>query len=463
MIMEKLLDKVLKKVKPQKGDQEELGKVAEKLLEKAGEIIEDAGLDVAPKLVGSAARGTWLKGEKDIDIFLLFPERSPKNQLEEDGLKLAQKIVEGEGTEQFAEHPYLTANIEGFDVDIVPCYDIKDPSKLRSAVDRSPHHQEYVKGQLTPELADQVLLLKGFLKGIGVYGAELRIHGFSGYLAELLIIRFESFQNLVQNAKEWEEGQIIDFTQEYSAPEDAYRMFPDQPLIVIDPVDPSRNVAASVSEKNFATFARACEGFNRDPNEKFFFSKPLDISKKKIREVMKKRGTKIFTIVFDTPPDLVPDIVYPQLRKTERTLIQRLDRHDFKVLRSGVHSTPKKSVIVLELSVSKLPRACKHQGPPLGVESDSFIQKHVESNQKLAGPFIDSSGNLAFELEREYSNAEEVIRDSLESRNGFGKHVAEAIEERYELAEGATVTKLFDDDLKRFFSKYLTRCLPWYR
>ncbi|KXB04811.1 hypothetical protein AKJ48_01400 [candidate division MSBL1 archaeon SCGC-AAA261O19] len=461
-MMEKLLDKVLKKVKPKKDDQEELREVAEELLEKAGEIIDDKGLDVTPMLVGSAARGTWLKGEKDIDIFLLFPEESPRSKLEERGLELAREIAEGKGTEQFAEHPYLTANIEGFDVDIVPCYDIKNPSKLRSAVDRSPHHQEYVKGQLTPELTDQVLLLKGFLRGIGVYGAELRIHGFSGYLAELLIIHFESFQDLIQNAKKWKEGQIIDFTQEYSTPEDVYRMFPDQPLIVIDPVDHSRNVAAAVSEKNFATFVRACEDLDRNPNEKFFFLKPPDLSKKEIREFMKKRGTKIFTIVFDTPSDLVPDIIYPQLRKTERTLIQRLDRCNFKVLRSGVHSTPKKSVIVLELSVSELPKAYKHQGPPLGVESDSFIQKHIESDQKLAGPFIDSSGNLAFELGREYSNAEEVIRDSLESHNGFGKHVAEAIGEGYELAEGATVTKLIDDELKGFFSRYLTHCLPWY-
>ncbi|MBS3815364.1 MAG: CCA tRNA nucleotidyltransferase [Hadesarchaea archaeon] len=462
--MRELLDEVLKEIKPQKEDQEKLNQASEELLENARELIEEKNYDAEPLIVGSSARGTWLKGEKDIDIFLLFPKESTKTELEEKGLEIARELAEGKGVEQFAEHPYIKTSIGEFDVDIVPCYDIEHPGKLRSSVDRSPHHQDYVKSQLTPELADEVLLLKQFLKGIGVYGAELKVHGFSGYLAELLIIRFESFQNLIQEASKWKEGKIIDFSQDYSSPEDVYRMFPDQSLIVTDPVDPSRNVAAAVSRKNYATFVRACESFNRNPGENFFFPESPKLPKNEIKELIKKRGTKLFSIIIDTPPNSVSDVIYPQLRKTKNTLVQRLKANDFRVLRNEVYSNQEKSIIIIELTVSELPKAYKHEGPPLGVKSSSFIQKHIDSSQKLAGPFIDETGDLAFELKRSKPRAELVIRDSLERCEGFGKDIAEEIKEDYEILEGESILEVVDaDDLQEFLANYLTNCLPWYR
>jgi len=86
---------------------------------------------------------------------------------------LGRKLPKERETKQYAEHPYINAEIDGFDVDIVPCYDIDNPANIQSAVDRSPHHQEYIKGWLTPERKDQVLLLKKFLRGIGVLWIQI--------------------------------------------------------------------------------------------------------------------------------------------------------------------------------------------------------------------------------------------------------------------------------------------------
>lgn len=461
--MEKLLQEVLNKIKPEEEDREKLENVVNRLMDRAEKIIKKRDINVKTKLVGSAARGTWLKGEKDIDLFILFPEKYPRDELEDKGLELARRIARDKCIEQFAEHPYLKANIEGFDVDIVPCYDIEDPGKLKSSVDRSPHHQEYIKSQITSKIADQVIILKGFFCGIEVYGSDLSLKGFSGYLAELLILYFNSFKNLIRKAKNWGKGEIIDFTQKSTYSEDIYRIFPDQPFIVLDPVDLSRNVAAAVSEENFAKFVRACEDFDREPDKKFFFPKTPDLSKDDIRKVIKRRETTIFTIVFDTPSDLVKDIIYPQLRKTKSKIIDKLSEHDFKVLRGDVYSNSNKSIIVLELCVPDLPRTYRHQGPPLGVKSYSFIKKHINSDGRIAGPFIDATGNLVFELERKYTCAEKVIIDSLKNRYGFGKHVSESIKRSYDILRGDELTKIIDDESKIFFSKYLTKCLPWYR
>jgi tRNA nucleotidyltransferase (CCA-adding enzyme) len=63
-----------------------------------------------------------------------------------------------------------------------------------SATDRTPFIH-YVKKRLGKTLQDDVRLLKKFMQGIKVYGAEIKTGGFSGYLCELLILHYGSFAN----------------------------------------------------------------------------------------------------------------------------------------------------------------------------------------------------------------------------------------------------------------------------
>lgn len=462
--MEELLKEVLAEIKPSETDRKKMLEISDDLLERARNVASELEVSIEPKLVGSAARETWLKDELDIDLFILFSPDVSREKLEEKGLEIGKKIAEGGGSEQFAEHPYIKFEKGGVDVDVVPCYDIDDPSNLKSAVDRSPHHQEYIKGWLTSDLADEVLLLKKFMSGIGVYGSELEVHGFSGYLCELLIIEFGSFSKLVESAAEWGSKKVISRGGDRS-PEKLQSIFPEQPLIFVDPVDPGRNVAASISKKNYAVFVRACQDFIQEPKKKFFFPNSATSSKDKIQKLIESRGSKIFAISFEIPFDLVPDIVYPQLRKTRRSIENRLQEGEFKVLRSSVWSKGQRAVILIELEVSELPSVRTHVGPPLGVEADSFIQKHLDSERTLAGPFMEENGRLVFELKRSHVAAKEVIREAMESREGFGSHVEKAVEkEGYEILEEDVLVEFAEKlDFLEFIGDYLTRCLPWYR
>lgn len=463
--MKEILEKVLNEAKPDEEEREKLSKTSEKLIKDAKEVGSSIGVSIEPKLVGSSARGTWISGERDIDIFLLFPKDTPRKELEEKGLEIGKKISEEEGSEQYAEHPYIRAEINGFDVDIVPCYDIDDPSKIRSAVDRSPHHQEYVKEKLTSDLKDEVLLLKKFLKGIGAYGSELKVHGFSGYLCELLMIHYKSFENLIKSVKDWKSEKIITLNEEERSKEDLKILFPDQPLIFVDPVDPGRNVGAAVSKNNYATLIRACQDFSRNPKEEFFSPKKPPSSEEKILNLINSRETKIFLISLNIPFELVPDILYPQLRKTKRKLVNSLEDSDYEVLRSGVWAKNKKAIILLELKTSKLPTAKKHLGPPLDVDAKPFIQEHLNSENKLAGPFINKEGRLVFELKREQTRAKDVLQNVLKSAEGFGKHIKKSIEEEgFKISEDEKiVTNAENLNALKFLGDYLTRCLPWYR
>ena len=154
--------------------------------------------DVEYKFVGSYARNTWLKGNLEIDVFLLFPEDLPREELEKRGLEIGKTILDSYEI-RYAEHPYVHGKVKGVEVDVVPCYKVKDPSNIKSAVDRTPFHHEWLKDRIKGKEND-VRLLKRFLKVHGIYGAEYKVRGFSGYLCELLIVFYGSFENLVREA-----------------------------------------------------------------------------------------------------------------------------------------------------------------------------------------------------------------------------------------------------------------------
>ena len=159
--------------------------------------------------------------------------------------------------------PMFMPSIDGFDVDLVPCYLIENAACIKSAVDRTPFHTQYLSARIAG-LEDEVLLLKQFMKGIGVYGSELKVGGFSGYLAELLILRYGSFTDTLKAASSWRPGEIIDLERHSTVRH-------DEPLIVIDPVDPARNVAAALTLDKMLQFAAASRCFLKNPDICFFF------------------------------------------------------------------------------------------------------------------------------------------------------------------------------------------------
>src|SRR5208282_2913511 len=153
-------------------------------------------------VAGSAARGTFLQDRLDVDLFLLFPPDLSRDRLREEGLALGRAVLSNPET-RYAEHPYLRGTFEGFTVDAVPGITKSDPSHPLSPVDRTPFHQEYLAARETPELVEQVRLAKQFFRSLGVYGSEARTEGLSGYLVELLVLRFGSLRKILVAARDW--------------------------------------------------------------------------------------------------------------------------------------------------------------------------------------------------------------------------------------------------------------------
>ncbi|MEK6941908.1 MAG: nucleotidyltransferase domain-containing protein, partial [archaeon] len=109
-----LLKKVLKKIKPTKKETEREQQAAKEIIEKIKKI---KGSHIDVMLAGSISRQTNLKGDKDIDIFVLFDENTPAKEFEKEGLRIGKNVFRGHTWEKaYSQHPYIRGKINGFDV-----------------------------------------------------------------------------------------------------------------------------------------------------------------------------------------------------------------------------------------------------------------------------------------------------------------------------------------------------------
>jgi tRNA nucleotidyltransferase (CCA-adding enzyme) len=437
---------VRERIDPDEEERRALADAAAELESRVHDALADLPVDADVLQVGSTARDTWLSGDRDIDLFVRFPDDLSREDLETYGLDVGHAVLP-DGHEEYAEHPYVKGDYEGFDVDLVPCYDVPTASDIRSAVDRTPFHNAYLVEHLDDDLAADVRVFKRFLKGVGAYGSDLRTEGFSGYLAELLVLEYGGFEPLLRAAADWQPPVVFD-------PENhGTRSFSDA-LVVIDPTDPERNVAAVCSAENVARLQHYARSLLADPREELFFlPDPPALDADGIQANLDRRGTTALAIVFDTP-DLVDDQLYPQLRKSLDGVAAALDRRGFDVFRTATFANDD-AVLFLELSVATRPRVERHEGPPVHVRqhAEGFYSAYADGNDHY-GPFLDG-GRLVVERDREFTSATAFLTSDALFDVALGKHVESTLrEDGYDVLvddEVAALADAFGSELGRYF------------
>jgi tRNA nucleotidyltransferase (CCA-adding enzyme) len=446
---------VLNRIKPGKTEEKKLREIAEELLSRVGEEMSKVDSRLRASLLGSVSRGTWLRDEKDLDIFVFFPLEYGRDFLEDVVTRLGRKVLT-KPEKHYAEHPYVMGFYRGYEVEIVPCYAVEDPSELKSAVDRTPFHDAFVKSRIAGK-EDEVRLLKQFLKGISCYGAEAKVEGFSGYLCELLILKYGSFQKVLEEARYWRRGLVLSL-EPVEDLEKVREMF-TSPLIFIDPVDSRRNVASALSENNFSIFRYAAREYLRSPRREFFFPRQRKARKRDILEIYRIRGTSLLGVFF-TKPDVLEDVLYTQGRKALRTLEGVLKRGGFRVLDTGFYV--RGGVCMLfELESLVIPSLRLHHGPrdnPL--HEERFLKKYRRYRDKLTEPFI-REGRWAIYLRRRHTHADACLREFLSNdlrRNGIPGHIARGMEEGHQVEEGEGV---FRREFLRDILEFLDPRFPW--
>jgi tRNA nucleotidyltransferase (CCA-adding enzyme) len=436
--LDDVLTRVSERVTPTADERQRLSTAAETLADRARAAIDDRGLDADVIQVGSTARGTWLAGDRDIDLFVRFPPDLPREDLETHGLEIGHEVIP-EGHQEYAEHPYVKGEHEGFDVDCVPCYRVESASDIRSAVDRTPFHTQYLEARIDEDLAGDVRVFKRFLKGIGAYGSDLKTRGFSGYLSELLVVEHGGIVPLLEAAVDWSPPIRFD-------PEDHGTSTFDDPLVVIDPTDPDRNVAAVCSAENVARLQHYARELLAEPRLSLFFpSEPESLSADEIRERLARRKTTPIALAFETP-DIVDDQLYPQLQKSLAGIESGLEGHGFDVFRSElfVDEESNTTALLFELSTAQLPAVERHEGPPVAVREHAtgFFDAYAE-DELCFGPFLDGD-RYVVERPREWTDATDYLESDALFEVGLGVRIAEALGDGYDLLVDDEIVELVD-------------------
>lgn len=459
---------VLKRITPNAKERKHILRLAEVLKRRVTEAAKKADVKVEVRVEGSIAKDTWLSEEPDIDIFMRVPITMPREAFGTVCLEIARKATEGYmQIERFAEHPYLEAVVDTVKVNIVPCYKVKQ-GKWISATDRTPFHTDYVKPLLNEDTCGEIRLLKRFMKGIGIYGAEIKIGGFSGYLCELLTLNYKFFKNVLKSFADWKKTKIIDIEGYYNERKDEVKKIFEEPLIIIDPVDKGRNAAAAVRKERLDELIVAARAFLKNPHHNFFYPPAREAyDVKKLSQTIASRGSALIFIKFGKVK-AVPDVLWGQLYKSQKSLRKMLKQYDFKVLYDDVWSNEENlNTLIFELERRFLPLLKKHLGPPIEKrnECEKFLLRHLKSPNTTSGPYVEN-GRWIVEIKRKYVDVVGLFLEKLADggrRMGVADLISQAIKDNFEVLANEEIKNLYlsDPAFARFLTAYLERKPKW--
>jgi tRNA nucleotidyltransferase (CCA-adding enzyme) len=461
-----ICEKALRRTTPSIKEKEETVQFSRKLAAKLQQELEKAGIEAEAQIEGSIAKDTWLSDEKDVDLFVLVPKGQGREAFAK-VLNVAKKVAGKNFLEAYAEHPYIEADVKGFTVDFVPCFKVESAGQVESSVDRTPFHTQYVKSHLTEEAKKEVRLLKRFMRGIGTYGAEIKVGGFSGYLCEVLVLYYGSFLKLLGAAVDWKENEIVDLEKHFEDQNEVRQIFPE-PLIVVDPVDKGRNVASAVRPERLSEFIAASRYFLETPSLGFFYPKPVEpLTFDVLARTMGLRGT---TLVFLKIMGIkaVPDVLWGQLYRSQKALTKMVTGHGFNIVRDAVWSDEKSTnVFLFELGSRFLPAVERHVGPPIRKKEDCerFLAKHEKSTEILSGPRIEGD-RWVVDRRRKYTDIIELLREKLKNGGenlGIASSVSEAFSSSFDVWVNSEVKKFYlrNHDFAVFLTEFLVGKPVW--
>ncbi|ALU11733.1 transglycosylase [Ignicoccus islandicus DSM 13165] len=403
-LLHKILEEsVLEKIRPTKEEYEKRDKLFRKIKEVAVRVLKDEKVEAEVTLQGSAAKETWIRNNLELDVFVLFPV-STKEWLKVTGLRIIEKIAEkiGKYEIRYAEHPYVRLKVEGVKVDLVPAFKVSDGREAITAVDRTPFHTKWVIEKLNEmgeNSRDEVRLLKAFFKGIEVYGAEIKVQGFSGYVTELLVINYGGFAEALSSISQWRPPVFVD-PGNFGSKAKFLHKFRGSPMVLPDPVDPNRNAAASVSLESLALASLASWRYITNPSPRFYFKPPAP-------DVKAERPT--YLISFTLNPGYPPETIWGELKRISRSLISTLRRAGFEITRYKLWSDEEKeAAIAIEMINDVLSREVVRIGPPIW-EKKHLLSFFTAHDKVLAGPWVE--GDRVYLIEpRDVTSFTEFVR-----------------------------------------------------
>jgi tRNA nucleotidyltransferase (CCA-adding enzyme) len=396
-----LISKALLICEPSENHERRIRAVAEEVKTLVDHYV--AQLDDVVDVVfgGSFAKGTWLPEDADIDIFVKIKPTVSIEKFEKMGRDIGSETLKKYGPQlRYSDHPYVEAFVRKVRVNIVPCYDVEQ-GKWKSAADRSPFHTRYISTQFDDQKRGQARLLKKFFKRLGIYGAEISTAGFSGYVSEVLVLRYCSFENVLRAAADWQDREIIALG-DYDS--DLVKGF-NSPVTIIDPVDSKRNLGTAISPESVAKFMLAARAFLKKPSLEFF------------RESKRQGGpssgllANVLVIEFSHPRKS-PDIIWGQLKRSTNSIAKQLELAQFVVLRTSCLTDERSSaVLVFLLESIILPPYMKKMGPEIFRRKDTA--SFLSNRKRPLAIWVNRDMRIAMMVNRKITDARKLVKSLL--------------------------------------------------
>jgi len=395
-------EKAIRDIKPE----QEMFSEADETIAEINALLKKNNINAVCMAGGSYAKGTILRNDFDIDLFVRFD----LDYKDKDISSLLKKSLESLKLKQIhGSRDYFQLRKNKLLFEIIPVLKISDYKQAVNVTDMSPLHVGYARKHFEqkPGLADQVRLAKQFCKAAGIYGAESYINGFSGHVVDMLIIYYGSFEKLLMQAAVWGSRVIIDIENHLKNPlEQLNKAKTQSPLIIVDPVQPSRNAAAAVSREKFEILKKKAREFLHSPSQEFFAIKKIDVKAVKARA---KAGNDWLMMLKVKPLEGNEDVIGTKVLKCFEHIAQNLKKNDFNILESGWEFEPDKSLLYFIIKKEKLSDKILMYGPPAREKKDAerFRQKHKK--------IIDKGNRLYAEEKRKYKNPGQLARELIRS------------------------------------------------
>ncbi|MBI1936262.1 CCA tRNA nucleotidyltransferase [Candidatus Woesearchaeota archaeon] len=396
--IQKILNESLQDIQPDRNYEKEI-------FEKLNHIIKKINQNqkgIKAVLGGSGAKGTWLK-TFDADIFALFNYSRYKDKSGKisDILESVLKKKFGKVARIHGSRDYFQIKEEKFTFEIIPILKISKAEQAKNITDVSPLHSKWVMKH--KKLVNEMKLTKQFCKANNVYGAESHIRGFSGYVCEILTAYYGSFLKLVKNASKWQDKVVIDAAKYYRG-KDVFKIVNISkllsPLIVIDPVQKDRNAAAALSAEKFEAFKKAAREFLKMPSKEFFEKKDLRAAFLELRS----NSCKLIEVHAE-PLEGKADVVGSKLMKIYEYFLQKLQNHEFKMIKSGWEWDKSKDAAFYFLLVKELlPENIEIEGPPAAIKHHAGHFKKIHKNTYIKNKKIYAAEK------RKYVKPEELLK-----------------------------------------------------
>jgi len=429
-----------KEVTPSKEEKKKNEKVAEMMIAKCSEAVKMYERSVEVILGGSFAHDTWLPGKGDIDIFLAFDKELGKSVLATDGLKIASKALSGyKVVKRYAEHPYLESFVGGVRVNVVPCLKVRQGEWV-SAADRSPFHTELMTKMLDERMRLHVRLLKKLMQAQRLYGAEIKVRGFSGYVCEVLIAKWGSLEEVIRAVSGWKADTVVSLHEAEVKPEG---------FAILDPVDQRRNLARAIAPWKISEFIllsrTMLKGTRCDPFEKALINYSDEFA---------GMIDNVLVIKFRHKKE-PEDTIWGELGRSSLALAKHLKKEGFEVINYTFSSDLENSAIALLIPGEVQLDLTYKTGPEVFRESET--DRFLSSKRNISWLFLDNFRTLRIE-ERNLKNIKDAIEYFMKEpvkTIGFSKGIAEEASKSWRILRGKSLLDYEDavvrDAVRRVF------------